>query len=186
MIDPTNLIRPIKNCSEFALFACCVQGKMAKIQADKFNEAMEILYEMFPSYENMPFACIRALTQDELMDLLKRVRLGQYDRVIRAWRFLSDTYRDDDIFEIEKLEQGFGIGPKTSRFIVGYCYDIPVGILDRHVLSFLRQQGKTVLKSTPQNRVLYAKLEKEFLDFSKENGLHPLDFDTKIWNKFCK
>lgn len=186
MIDPTCLQRPMPNASEFALFACCVQGKSAKIQADKFNEILEILYEMLPTYEDRPFACIRALTNDELEDLLAAVKIGQYKRIVQAWRGLSDKYKDDSTFTVAELENCFGIGPKTSRFIVGYCYNIPVAILDCHILNFLRSQGiPNVPKNTPQDRSQYALLETALLNIAREKNVHPLELDTQLWNNAC-
>lgn len=185
MIDPFNLVRPVSNTSELALFACSVQGKQSAVQADKLNNLFCSLYEIFSVYEGKPFACIRALTDDELEDALKSVGLGQYTRLHKAFRQLSD-YKDEHKFTLHELLAIFGIGPKTARFILGYGWNEPVAILDTHILKFLRANGIPAPVNTPQDPNEYARLETAFLRLANAKGLSLLDMDTEVWKTHCK
>ena len=183
MIDPFNLVRPVINSSELALFACSVQGKQAAIQSDKLNSIFEILYEMLPVYENMPFACIRALNDEELLDVLKQFRMGQYGRLIQSYRQLS-YFKDDHKFTLSELTNIFGVGPKTARFILGYGWNEPCAILDVHILKYLRQCGIDAPQQTPQDANTYLRLEREYFVLAEKAGLSTMELDEKIWKEY--
>jgi len=186
MIDPTNLVRPVTPASEFALFACCVQGKKSKPQAVKFNAWLADVYQQYPQYLGRPFELIRNLPLWGLPASLMAHKIGQYTRLQSTWKGLAHKYQDGDRFTVAGLETISGIGPKTARFIVGYCFNEPVAILDVHMLAYLSTQNICVPNETPQNRKRYAELEAEVLRIAQELGVHPLDFDYAVWKRGSK
>ena len=178
MIDPMNL----KGCSpeELAMFAVCVHGKNAKVQAEKFNDILEALQAT--NSDLRPLSIWMTMDDTEQMDLLKQYRLGQYSKVAKAWNHLTAVTPP---FTVENLMKVPGIGPKTARFITVYGgTDTERAILDVHVIRWLRKQKLWPYPRAPKNASEYAQGERIFLAQARKLGMTPAELDTKIWQAF--
>lgn len=178
MIDPVNL----KGCSpeELAMFACCVHGKTAAVQAEKFNSILEALSTVNP--ELRPLSIWMTMDSDEQVDLLKQYKLGQYTKIAKAWNHLAAVTPP---FTVANLLKVPGIGPKTARFITVYSgTDANRAVLDVHVMRWMRQQKLWKLPGAPKNAKEYERAETIFLAKARELGVTPAELDTQIWQAF--
>lgn len=177
MIDPRNL----SGCDpeELAMFAVCVHGKLAAVQACKLNGILQALAERG---ESSPLSAWAKLGLEDKLVLLRKHGIGQYHKILRAWMELgklSPPYAVDDLRKV------YGIGPKTARFITVYSGSDPNrAILDVHVMRWLRlTTGVRYWRtdSTPQGEKAYAAAEEAFLKLAAERGMTPAQLDTEIW-----
>jgi hypothetical protein len=171
---PTNFNRTQSELEEWILFCVIVAGKNAHQQAKKLDA--------FLSLEDgvSPFDKIRTMCQKgSLRKNLESVRMGQYNRIERAFSLLSIHIVYD--LDLSFLETFHGIGPKTARFFWMNC--VPnqrYAILDTHILKWLKTQGYDVPKSTP-SKSKYLKIEQIFLDEAKRRNKTPIELDLEIW-----
>lgn len=159
---------------ELAIFAVCVAGKSAAQTATKVNQLLK------RPVGQSPFEHIKSLnSRNILRHALKRVKMGQYDRIVIALRLLTDfELRRMSLLQLESI---YGIGPKTARFIWLYMHpNAQVAVLDTHILRWLGLQGHKVPKSTP-SLTMYQKLETIFLKECVRLRLTPKELDTRIW-----
>lgn len=191
MIDPskvTNYNRSYEELEEFLLFSIVVAGKNAYQQAKKLDQFLS----RWRKNGYSPFDAIRTMDMDgTLIDFLKQVKMGQYQRISTAFRGVAKFFRNDEgeryhpIYEvkIKHLECIKGIGMKTARFFVMHSRpDQQVACLDTHILRWLGVQGYEVPNTTPSGDK-YLALEKVFLDYCNKLGMLPADLDLKIWNE---
>lgn len=179
MIDPFNLPIPYSehgDMQEFALFAIGVQGKNAKKTYPKVNMIIDELRVM--TNELKVFDAINKLSEEELVKVLQKGKLGNYGRQVQTWK---EVAKIDGEFTIERLEAIKGIGGKTARFIVGYGYGAAVGILDVHVLRWLGTKYDKVPKGSPCKGKKYDYWEKILLKEAEVMGIHPMKLDENIW-----
>lgn len=175
MVDPYHLDEaPL---DELAMFATCVHGKNADVQAAKLNRILEALTEAFGCH---PLRAVISLDIPDLIDLLKTHGIGQYDRIVRAWDGLAALPRP---WTVDSLLTVPGIGPKTARFIVLYAgLDTRRAVLDVHILRWLGRITHTRTRmQTPQSERLYARLERRFIREADRRGLTPKQLDAQIW-----
>jgi thermostable 8-oxoguanine DNA glycosylase len=186
MIDPrkiTNYNRTEFQLQEFLLFSICVAGKNSFQQAKKLQEFLDI----YPP-RIAPFYKIRVLDRNnDLIDSLRDVKMGQYKRISTAFRgvanFMNERQYSLHNFPLNHFECIKGIGMKTARFFVMHSRPGQmVACLDTHILKWLAAKGHEVPKSTPQGDK-YLALEKIFLDYAKEMNMMPAELDLKIWNE---
>jgi thermostable 8-oxoguanine DNA glycosylase len=193
MINPqkiTDFNRDEAQLQEFLLFCLIVQGKKAEMQAVKLECFLSFLAHF--TGERLPFKMVNIARnyemdgEDESMFLnaAKKFGLGQYDRLCQA---IDDFLLLPPLSQvtIEQLENCFGMGPKSARFFVVHSRPNQMhAILDTHVLKWLRLQGITTPKNTPQGK-LYGVLENIFLTFVEKSGQSVAEFDLNIWKTFA-
>lgn len=193
MIDPskiTNFNRSPEELEEFLLFAIVVAGKNAYQQAKKLEEFLSLT-----KFGYTPFGVIRTMDMDDSLDFfLKKVKMGQYQRISSAFRGVAKYFRHNPNNErfhplqevkVKHLECFKGIGMKTSRFFVMHsrrnnAYDY--ACLDTHILRWLGCKGHEVPNTTPSG-TKYLELEKLFLDYAKDMNIMPAALDLQIWNE---
>lgn len=191
MIDPydiTNFNRSKAELEEFLLFTIVVAGKTAYIQSQKLEFFLNQIRQDFQLYQETPFELLLFLKQKQI--LLKYViisKLGQYNKIYNAFNHLCDHKIDLNKCPIDELELIPGVGPKTSRFFLLHSRQCEVGILDVHLLKWIRTLGyDNVPKTTPSNKKIYKKWEQIFLNYCKDNGKIPSEFDLEIWKSYAK
>jgi thermostable 8-oxoguanine DNA glycosylase len=160
------------------LFCVAVAGKTAKTTTRAINNFLSDR-----RVDEAPFDYIGYLVSiNRLEHKLKEHRVGQYSKLIKAFDILSCvTVRQLRTWSPEEFENIPGIGPKTSRFFIQSTREgTRYGVLDTHVLAWLRERGHNVPKSTPSKNK-YAAIEKLYLDEAASLGINPRDLDTQIW-----
>lgn len=196
MIDPrkvTKFGRTTEELEEFLLFSIVVAGKGAFQQAAKLEEFLK------PRHENdfTPFYYIMELDmRGQLVERLRAVKMGQYERVSTAFRGVAHFYVDRTFnipgiiqhpprlssVKISYLEVIKGIGMKTARFFLMHTREgQQYACLDTHILKWLGSKGHEVPKTTPRGEK-YLALEQIFLGYCNEAGKSAADMDLEIWN----
>lgn len=182
LIDPSDIRNFERNESElqlFWLFCIIAAGKVARVQAKKLNEFLS------PAAKNnfTPFEYLKNIP--DITEPLKKHRLGQYDRISKA--FTQSLDLDLSTCTIDDLEAIHGVGPKTSRFFMLYTRpEQKFAVIDTHVLKWFRDElGMKVPKMTPSGGQ-YAKLEKVFLNYCIKHGINPEVLDLRIWNSYSR
>ena len=193
MITPTNITnynRTQSELEEFLMFAILVAGKTAKTQAEKLDWFLKTARIIKVS----PFKWLRYLIdyEDELLkashlsERLKTYKLGQYNRIEKAFRGILQFEGRLDAVTLEELESIEGIGPKTARFFLLHSRpDQKVAALDTHILKFMAEKGYKVPKSTPSKKK-YGQIEKDFLTECEKAGKDVADMDLEIWKTYSK
>jgi len=196
MIDPqniTNFERTETQLQEFLLFAICVAGKNASVQAKKLDDFLVLIqgpawprgFTFYPTH----FDNLHCLSLFEIEHYLKEVKMGQYTRISKAFCELSTQRPFLKGATVQGLERIKGIGPKTARFFILHSFpNARCAVLDTHILKYIRERGidSTAPKTTPSGK-RYAELEKKFLDFYDNNykRFYTLaDFDLIIWKYY--
>ena len=187
MITPhniTNYNRTQAELEEFLLFAILVAGKTAKTQAEKLNQFLTSAKVCDIS----PFDWIEKLSQYcGLMDSMKHYKLGQYNRLDKAFKGILQFKGKLDSVSAQELETIDGIGPKTSRFFLLHSRpNLRVAVLDTHILKFLSEMGYKVPKATPSSKKKYRKIELDFLAECDKQGKNVADMDLEIWKSYSK
>ena len=185
---------PIEEREWFVLFAICVAGKSAKQTQGKIRDLMTGYvaprgYVYIPNMEFGAFHLIKKMIlHNDLTRELKRVKIGQYTRIEKAFREVIKLDVTKDL-TVEKLEAIPGIGPKTARFIVLYtdpnAQCVP---LDTHILKYLAKHypGAKVPKGTPPAGRKYRELELLFQESAKAQGKSVRQLDTEVWQSYAR
>ena len=189
----TNFKRTKADLELFAIFAVCVAGKKAQQTADKVNDHFrDCAKASGKGWSNVkqltPFETIKSLIGANIFGgYLQHAKFGQYKRIYRALRDLAESDIDLKTCTVEELEAIYGIGPKTSRFIIMHSRpNQRLATLDTHILRWMRDQGIDTPKATPQSKKLYKKLEEKFLTLCDKCAILPSQLDLKIWKKYSK
>lgn len=187
MITPatiTNYDRTEEELEEFLMFAILVAGKSAEQQAKKLDEFLKRC--MYPQI-GKPFAHIEYLTKNNWLEIhMKEFKLGQYQRIGKAFREILKFKGKLKTVTIQELESIPGIGSKTARFFVLHSRpDARVAVLDTHILRWLRDQGYDAPKATPPKKK-YGLLEQIFLTEAWKREMTPADLDLTIWKEYSK
>lgn len=186
MIDPFNITkfdRTKAELEEFWLFCLVVAGKTASTQAkllDGFLKSCEF-------DGDTPFEIIQSLVyDDDLLDMIKLSRLGQYNRLAKA--FQQSLTLDLATCTVDDLERIHGVGPKTARFFLLHSRkNARVAALDTHILKHLKANGVAVKSEvTPSSKKEYRKLEEEFLKLADSAQMSPADYDLTVWTQYTK
>jgi hypothetical protein len=190
MITPTNITnynRTQAELEEFLMFAILVAGKTAKTQAEKLN----LFLRPSKVIGVNPFKWLRYLIDLDgkdciLMECMKHYKLGQYNRLEKAFRGILQFEGKLDSVTIEELESVDGIGSKTARFFILHSRpNQKVAVLDTHILKFLSEKGYNVPKVTPSKKK-YGKVEEYFLAECEKAGKNVADMDLEIWKTYSK
>jgi len=189
LINPkkiTDFNRTKADLELFAIFAVCVAGKGSQQTADKVNHYFREIET--PTKQLTPFEGIRAMKDINLLSAwLQMTKLGQYKRIYRAFVELIESGIDLKTCSVEELENIYGIGPKTARFIIMHSRpNQRLATLDTHILRWMRDQGINAPKATPQSQKLYKELEDKFLTLCDESAILPSQLDLKIWKQYSK
>lgn len=157
---------------------------VANKEAKSTEKKLHLLYKELPGYT--PFNKVKkAVEGGYLMDALKKVKVGQYTRIHRAFTEVIEL--NLDTVSVESLESVHGIGPKTARMIMLYYQpNLSVVPLDTHVLKHLRVLGYDAPKSTPAPGNTYKKWEQIFIEEAKKAGMSVREYDTYVWKKYAK
>jgi len=193
LIDPNdveNFNRTILEKEAFFFFTIFVAGKTAKTIAPKaqnFHQDLIILLLLkLPEKQVIENGIIRLfdyLSITEVMEVLYTNKVGKYSVLEKLFIELKERKTDLNNITIDELESLSGIGKKTSRYFMLYTFKDAgdIAILDRHVLTFLRQKGYDVPDNTPSGKQ-YDNIEKIFLKEFEESGYKSLtEFDLDIW-----
>lgn len=185
MIDPSNVInynRTETELEEWWLFSLVVAGKTASTQARLLDNFLKM------KAEGTPFEKIEAMIEDDdLLDAIKRSRLGQYNRLERAFRESVQSLKGKlTTCSVSDLEAIHGVGPKTARMFVMHSRpDQRVAALDTHVLKHLRKNGyPDAPLTTPGSAKKYRELEEAFLLLADASGLSPSVYDLEVWKMY--
>ena len=190
MINPkqiTNFNRTEAELQEFLLFCIVVAGKNSHQQAIKLDNFLKGIGE-YPLMENAsPFNKITFASQHQtLLTRLKQAKLGQYDRIYKAFIEVAARFNSLKSVTVDKLETVHGIGPKTARFFVMHSRpNQRVATLDTHILRWMRDIGIEAPKATPSGKS-YLELEEIFLDLCDYLGKTPAALDLEIWKESAK
>lgn len=191
MITPTNITnynRTQAELEEFLLFAILVAGKTAKTQAEKLERFLNMRDMLKISEDYSPLQFIKFLsTMDGMLTRAMKVeKLGQYERLGKAFRGILQFEGKLDSVTLEELESVDGIGPKTARFFLLHSRpNQKVAALDTHILKFLSEKGYKVPKSTPSKKK-YRAIEEIFLAECEKAGKNVADMDLEIWKSYSK
>lgn len=159
------------------LFSIMVAGKSADRTSDILN------YMMHTLEGDTPFNKIgRMVERGDALERLKTFRIGQHNRILKAFREAIDFDVDATPPDPEELRRIPGIGLKTSRF-VALVYDrtLPVAVLDTHMLKFLRHIEIDAPTSTPGSCRIYERLSTPIVRLAELLAVAPGDLDIAIW-----
>jgi thermostable 8-oxoguanine DNA glycosylase len=185
MIDPskiTNYNRTEEELEEFLLFTIMVAGKSAMQTAKKLNE---FLY--FADNKKSPLDTI--IDRDNrscLLYAMRMCKLGQYDRLEKAFKGIIQFKNRLKSVTIDELESVAGIGSKTSRFFTLHSRpNQQIAVLDTHILKYMASKGYKVPKSTPPKNK-YGAIEEQFIQLAKDNNMSVAEFDLQVWRSYSE
>ena len=182
LVDPQNVIDYNRSDGElelFWLFCCVVAGKTAATQSRLLNSFM------LAHPGTTPFEKLRAIGQDNMLEAVKKSRLGQFTRLAKMFNeSLSLDLRTCSVLDLENV---YGCGPKTARmFLMMTRPNQRLAALDTHVLKFLASKGHDVPKVTPSAGKTYTKWEDQFLIYADDSNMTVSEFDLNIWKSYAK
>lgn len=195
MINPysiTNYDRTIPELEEFLLFCIVVAGKTAYIQARKLDEfLLSVKTRLMMPERVSPFQIIKSAEQHGiLMQEIQKAKLGQYNKIYKAFKYISECQYDLKKMTPELLEMIPGVGFKSSRFFLLHSdinYQNIIAILDTHILKFIKENiDNRAPKSTPVIRVTYKYWEDLFLYWCQCNNKNVADFDLEVWKSYAR
>ena len=182
-IDPfaiTDFGRTPHQMESLFCFVPAVAGKKATVIAGKIQDFLGGC-----GHGGGPFDRIRAMTASGTLDEnLRRVRLGKYGLLARCYATAAaDGDLDLRAAEPGRLERIPGFGMKSSRFFVLHSRPgARVGVIDTHLLKFLRAIGTERVPDTVPTGRDYTRLEAAVLAEADRLGLDPADFDLRVWS----
>ena len=171
-VDPYNITNYDRTKDElecFLLFCIVVAGKTAYIQARKLDEFLTSinLRLMMPKHIGSFQSLISADQHGILMEEIQKAKLGQYKKIYKGFKYITEHRYDLTRMTPEQLELIPGVGMKTSRFFLLHSdinYKDKIAILDTHILKFIKENiDNKAPKSTPTIRVTYKYWEDLFL-----------------------
>ena len=194
MIDAMNVTdynRTPDQLERFLMFCCAVAGKNALTTDKAFDrlvtwvEDNSEIHDRGTLLEWWGALCETKLATPER---LKSFGFGCYNHRYKTFYSLYKAKCEGFNFAFastDDLETLPGIGMKTSRyFILHSRKNVPLAVLDRHVLRYLGEIGvENVPESTPTKPSEYLRLEKEFLK-TVPRGKTPAQHDIDIWKLY--
>ena len=192
MITPTNITnynRTQAELEEFLLFAILVAGKTAKTQAEKLEAFLKSKKHVGLPSDTTPFQYLIYLTNlQDMVSPMKVHKLGQYNRIEKAFRGILQFQGKLDSVNLEELESVSGIGSKTSRFFLLHSRpDQKIAVLDTHILKYMNERGyEGIPKVTPSDKKKYRKIEEDFLYECRILKKSPAELDLEIWKSYSK
>ena len=144
------------------LIAVCLS---AQTTDKKVNEVTPELFRSYGSWEKMAAADV-----DDVIKIIRPVNFhkGKADRLIKAAKFILETFNGKVPDTIEDLIKIPGVARKSANVILNEVFDKAEGVVvDTHVIRLSNRLGLTVLKDPK-------KIEKELM------GILP----KKYWRNF--
>lgn len=144
------------------LIAVCLS---AQTTDKKVNEVTPELFRRYASWEKMAAADV-----DDVIKIIRPVNFhkGKADRLIKAAKFILETFNGKVPDTIEDLIKIPGVARKSANVILNEVFDKAEGVVvDTHVIRLSNRLGLTVLKDPK-------KIEKELM------GILP----KKYWRNF--
>jgi thermostable 8-oxoguanine DNA glycosylase len=185
MIDPTNITnfdRDDYSLQEVFLFWICAAGKKAILVSKSLDKVLKHGHDLFGK-SLLPFEIIKKF-DDQLPNVLKKYGIGCYNNKSKSMLEIARSKLNLRECCVQDLEEIYGIGPKTARcFIMHTRKNAKHAGLDTHVLSFLRDLGYNVPKSTPTKKK-YLEIENIFLDLVERYNTTVQELDLRIWNEY--
>lgn len=185
MIDPryvTKYDRTEAELEEFWLFCLVVAGKTATTQARLLDAFLTALGQTGTPFEKIQ----AAVDDDDLLEMLKLSRLGQFNRLKKAMEeSLTKLSGKLSTCSVTDLEAISGVGSKTARFFLLHTRkNQNIAVLDTHVLRYMRDNGLTTQVGTPPAGPKYAAIETIFIAEAKKANMSIADFDLHIWRTY--
>lgn len=184
LVDPTSVTN--YNCSYeelelLILWWILAAGKNGVTSA----RCLDALLNKWEGKLNSPFEIIKRIDkQSNLPVEMKNQGIGCYNNKAKSFKDLISKNLDLKRCSLEELEAVRGIGPKTARcFLLHSRKGQRYAGLDTHALSYMRDLGFNVPKSTPVAKK-YKELEQTFLQLADISGISAADFDLMIWNVY--
>lgn len=189
LIDPNDVVCYTRDENElqmFWLFCLVVAGKTAKTQARLLDNFIQSLDSPYGEFNDTPMGRIHmAERQGVLLDRIKESRLGQFNRLHKA--FMQSTMVNLSEATVAELETIHGVGPKTARmFVMMSRKDQRYAALDTHVLKHLRANGVEAPLSTPSGGKKYDLLEQEFLKLADASEMEVAEYDLMVWKQYSQ
>ena len=191
--DPADLF-PLDDFYELeklAVFGICVAGKSMGIVWPKVQELLNPKTWWTEKLEDTPilspFEILSSSSEEEIKEMLHKVKMGQYERLAKALKTLGNlpTYGNWKWYDLLKVP---GVSYKTAKLVQLYTYPgQKCACLDRHVLKamktwpLVKKMGIQVPSSAPQEEDVYSVLETVFLMKCKEERTEPWMLDKKLW-----
>jgi hypothetical protein len=118
---------------------------------------------------------------------MESVRLGQYTRIGRALKEITERNLDLHTCTEEDLAAVHGCSWKTAKFIL-VCSrpDVRAAVLDTHVLRWLEERGHKTPGASPQNRSVYEALERVFQRYADSLGVCCAELDEMLWRRSAR
>jgi thermostable 8-oxoguanine DNA glycosylase len=194
-VDPYNITNYDRTKAElecFLLFCIVVAGKTAYIQARKLDEFLTSVNKRLMMPENInPFQSLKSAEQHGiLMQEIQKAKLGQYNKIYKAFKYITENEYDLTRTTPDQLELIPGVGMKTSRFFLLHSdikYKDHIAILDTHILKFIKENiDSRAPKSTPTIKVTYKYWEDLFLYWCQCNNKNVADFDLEVWKSYAR
>lgn len=187
-VNPLNITNPDRSpheLEEFLLFAVAVAGKPAVRTAAILNPVWGC---------NSPFGMVRAwIREGALEDYLRRIRLGQYARIAKAWTEVVNQFRNGWALRLElvdpevlrwKLIEIPGIGMKTASFFCVHAgKGVRMAVLDRHILQSMQYAGWEVPSVSPNNPDKYLEIEELWLEHFLPDDRSAAEVDLEEWRR---
>ena len=194
-VDPYNITKYDRTRDElecFLLFCIVVAGKTAYIQARKLDEFLTSINIrlMMPKHIGPFQSLISADQHGILMEEIQKAKLGQYKKIYKGFKYITENEYDLTRMTPEQLELIPRVGMKTSRFFLLHSdinYKDNIAILDTHILKFIKENiDNRAPKSTPTIRVTYKYWEDLFLYWCEVNNKNVADFDLEVWKSYAR
>lgn len=199
MIDPTNITNynlSESELQEHILFWVLAAGKNGVVSAQCLDTLLtklryEASYELEAQGYSIsdaqfinPFDLIKPIDQPSLATWMMQCGIGCHSIKSKTFRDLASSGLDLKTCTTDDLEAIYGIGPKTARcFIIHSRPNQKLAGLDRHILSFLRDKGYNVPKSTPTGSK-YKTIEQYFIKEAEKAGKNIAELDLEVWNHY--
>lgn len=182
LITDENLINFRRTRKELEIFWLYCGFSVGKNRAQA-QRALAALLDM--GRGKTPFDRIRYLIQNgTLRKCLEATRIGAWNRLERFLRQSVTQPLDLVNASVDQLQSIHGIAAAKSRlFVLCTRENARCAVLDRHILSFLRDKGHSVPESTPGSKKEYERIERLWLAEVDKSGLTPAQFNLKRWRE---
>ena len=190
MINPTevtNFKRTREETEQFALFAILVAGKNSDVASKKLHAICKEVYDETGRRDILTWIVETYEYRYKIADFIQSYNVGQHTRISKHIDKMRFDIKKGILLQlpVEVLEKK--MGPKTARFFLLHsvkdCECIP---LDTHILSWMRDNGADVPKSTPKPGKRYREIEEECLAMFNEllpEGKSVAEKDLMVWKK---
>ena len=190
MINPTevtNFERTPDQVEQFALFAILVAGKNSDVASRKLLEICKEVFEETHRRDILTWIIETYENRFLIQDFFQSYNTGQHTRIAKHVDKMRFEIKNKILLDLPVRVLEEKMGPKTARFFMLHsikdCECIP---LDTHILSWMRDNGADVPKSTPKPGKRYRQIEEECLAMFNEllpEGKSVAEKDLMVWKK---